>query len=114
MLIAERIRQRASQPLTLGNSEASVTVSVGIAVLSDPTDLMVTPDSAIRDADTAMYRAKERGGARSELFDASSHDSASRRGELEAALRDANPELAAARPLPAPRVARRRDRAGRF
>ncbi len=89
VLIAERIRHSASQPLTLSDGEASITVSVGIVVLSDPTDPAVTPESAIRDADTAMYRAKGRGGARCELFDGTSQDSPSRRGELEAGLRDA-------------------------
>ena len=40
------------------------------------TDPAVAPDDVIRDADAAMYRAKELGGARFELFDETSRDRA--------------------------------------
>jgi EAL domain-containing protein (putative c-di-GMP-specific phosphodiesterase class I) len=51
------------------------------------TDPAVSPDQVIRDADAAMYRAKEHGGARLELFDESSRNRATQRLELEEALR---------------------------
>ncbi len=86
VLIAERITRAASQPLMLGDGEMTVAVSIGIAIVSDPS---VTPDSVIRDADTAMYRAKERGGARFELYDENSRHRASERLEFEDALRQA-------------------------
>jgi diguanylate cyclase (GGDEF)-like protein len=86
VLIADRISQSASEPLTLGDGETSVAVSIGIAIVSDPS---VAPDSVIRDADTAMYRAKELGGARFELYDETSRNRATRRLELEQALRRA-------------------------
>ncbi|MGH2869695.1 MAG: putative bifunctional diguanylate cyclase/phosphodiesterase [Solirubrobacteraceae bacterium] len=86
VLIADRISRTASQPLMLGDGEMTVAVSIGIAIVSDPS---VAPDSVIRDADTAMYRAKERGGARFELYDESSRHRASERLELEDALRHA-------------------------
>jgi diguanylate cyclase (GGDEF)-like protein len=63
-LIAERIKQAASRPLTLGDSETSVTVSIGVAFVTDPA---VAADQVIRDADAAMYRAKKLGGARFEV-----------------------------------------------
>jgi diguanylate cyclase (GGDEF)-like protein len=84
VLIADRITRTASQPLMLGDSEMTVAVSIGIAIVSDPS---VAPESVIRDADTAMYRAKEQGGARFELYDESSRHRATERLELEDALR---------------------------
>ncbi len=71
VLITERIRHVTSLPITLETGvETSVTVSIGIAVVSDPA---VAPDLAIREADAAMYRAKELGRDRYELFDESHH-----------------------------------------
>jgi diguanylate cyclase (GGDEF)-like protein len=86
VLIADRISRSASQPLAFDDGEMTVAVSIGIAIVTDPS---VAPDSVIRDADTAMYRAKERGGARFELYDESSRDRATERLELEDALRQA-------------------------
>jgi diguanylate cyclase (GGDEF)-like protein len=86
VLIADRISRTAAQPLMLGEGEMAVAVSIGIAIVTDPS---VAPDTVIRDADTAMYRAKERGGARFELFDESSRHRATERLELEEALRQA-------------------------
>jgi diguanylate cyclase (GGDEF)-like protein len=85
MLIAERISRSAAQPLTLGEDDgATVAVSIGITIVTDPA---VTPESVIRDADVAMYRAKELGGARLELYDETARVRATRRIELENALR---------------------------
>jgi diguanylate cyclase (GGDEF)-like protein len=84
VLIAERISHYASLPLSLGEGPTSVSVSIGIAMVSDPS---VSPDHVIRDADAAMYRAKELGGARFELYDESSRQRAMERLKLEGALR---------------------------
>jgi diguanylate cyclase (GGDEF)-like protein len=84
VLIAERINRFARRPLTLNGGEAEVAVSIGIAIVTDPS---VASDSVIRDADSAMYRAKEQGGSRFELYDPSSRARATRRLELEEALR---------------------------
>src|SRR5262249_53306967 len=83
---ADRISQSASRPLPLGGTGTSVAVSIGIALVTDPA---ITPESVIREADAAMYRAKELGGARYELFDEASRNRANRRRELEDALRAA-------------------------
>ena len=85
VLIADRISQSAGRPLSLGETETSVAVSIGISIVSDP----VTPENAIRDADAAMYRAKEQGGARLELYDENSRKRAIRRRQLEDSLRAA-------------------------
>lgn len=66
MLVAERISHSASQPLSIGEHELSVAVSIGISMVTDPSSSV---EEVIRDADAAMYRAKELGGSRFELFD---------------------------------------------
>jgi diguanylate cyclase (GGDEF)-like protein len=86
VLIAERIRRALSLPMHLEEGDPTVTVSIGITVVADPT---VAPESVIREADTAMYRAKELGRSRYELFDESSRQRAIERIELEGALRHA-------------------------
>jgi diguanylate cyclase (GGDEF)-like protein len=86
VLIADRICQAASLPVEMDGVELSVTVSVGIAMIADPT---VSPETVIREADAAMYRAKERGRSRYELFDEESRRRAIERIELEAAIRRA-------------------------
>jgi diguanylate cyclase (GGDEF)-like protein len=86
VLIADRICQAAGLAIDVGDTQVRVTVSVGIALVSDPT---VSPEAIIREADAAMYRAKERGRARFELFDEDSRRRAAERIELETAIRQA-------------------------
>jgi diguanylate cyclase (GGDEF)-like protein len=86
MLIAERVNHAASLPLTLGEDETAVAVSIGISMVSDPETSL---EEAIRDADAAMYRAKELGGSRFELFDDRSRRRVAKRSTLEASLRGA-------------------------
>jgi diguanylate cyclase (GGDEF)-like protein len=84
VLIAERISRVVSSPIRLDEGETTVTVSIGIAMVTDPN---VPPETVIREADAAMYRAKELGRSRYELFDEGSRTRAMERLELEAALR---------------------------
>jgi len=86
VLIADRICQAARQPIEIDGVELSVTVSVGIAMVADPT---VSSETVLREADAAMYRAKARGRSRYELFDEDSRHRAIERIELEAAVRQA-------------------------
>jgi diguanylate cyclase (GGDEF)-like protein/PAS domain S-box-containing protein len=62
---AQRIAGMFTRPFVLDGSEHFVTASIGIA-LAEGGELA---EDVIRDADAAMYRAKERGRARYELFD---------------------------------------------
>ena len=62
---AERIAAIFARPFVLDGSEHFVTTSIGIALASGGE----LADELIRDADAAMYRAKERGRARYEVFD---------------------------------------------
>src|SRR5947209_7977049 len=87
VLIADRICQAAAgRPIEVDGVPLTVTVSVGVAIVNDPA---VAPDTIIREADAAMYRAKDRGRSRFELFDEDSRRRANERIELEAALRRA-------------------------
>jgi diguanylate cyclase (GGDEF)-like protein/PAS domain S-box-containing protein len=62
---AERIAAGFSRPFVLGLNTHFVTASLGIALA----DGYMSPAELLENADVAMYRAKERGRARYELFD---------------------------------------------
>jgi diguanylate cyclase (GGDEF)-like protein len=93
--IANRVSAAFSEPYAVGGSDHYVTASIGIAVGRPTRGEPIGAEALIRDADAAMYRAKERGRARSELFDAEMRARAARRLEIERDLRDAlaNDEL---------------------
>lgn len=63
--VAERLVGSLAQPIMLGERERKVSISIGIAI-SDPTD---QPGDLLREADLAMYQAKDRGRGRWALFD---------------------------------------------
>ena len=84
--VAERIQKELSGSHTLGGREIFTTVSIGIAVGNPGYG---QPEEILRDADTAMYRAKSLGKARSEVFDAEMRVCAVARLELETDLRRA-------------------------
>lgn len=64
--VAERIQKHLSNPFKLDNYEVFTSASIGI-IISDKTNR--TPEDFLRDADSAMYRAKDSGKARYEIFD---------------------------------------------
>jgi diguanylate cyclase (GGDEF)-like protein len=81
--IAERIAAELDAPFSVGGDEVFVHTSVGIALA---TEAGARPEALIRDADAAMYRAKERGGGVYEVFDDQMRERAVRRMETENAL----------------------------
>ncbi len=81
--IAERVGEAVAAPFVLEETEAFLTASVGIAMADEPD---ARAASLIRDADAAMYRAKEKGKSRFELFDAVMRARAVERLEVENAL----------------------------
>ncbi len=84
MRLAERIRGCFQRPWTVRGAELRISTSMGIA--STQTEAAA---ELLRDADTAMYRAKGEGPGRTAVFDASMHDQVRERIELEVALRQA-------------------------
>ncbi|MBD2432435.1 MULTISPECIES: diguanylate cyclase domain-containing protein [Fischerella] len=66
--IAKRIQETLSLPLHLNGYEISTTASIGIALSCDGYE---DPTNLLRDADTAMYRAKGKGKANYIVFDKS-------------------------------------------
>jgi diguanylate cyclase (GGDEF)-like protein/PAS domain S-box-containing protein len=63
--IAERVLAAVCAPYVVGDQELNVTASLGVALA----DESATRTSLLRDSDAAMYRAKERGRGRVEVFD---------------------------------------------
>jgi diguanylate cyclase (GGDEF)-like protein/PAS domain S-box-containing protein len=93
---AERLVEALSEPITVGDAEVAPGASIGVTVVDrrPPGDDPV--GTLLRDADTAMYHAKERGRGRHELFDARLRVDISSRLEYASALRRAvgNDEMA--------------------
>ncbi len=84
--VASRLIGCLRQPVTLGASEVVISASVGVAL---PRDDDPSPEALVRDADTAMYMAKEKGRGRVEVFDERLRKRAVRRLETESGLRRA-------------------------
>ena len=84
--VAERVQNEVQAPFELNGREVYATVSIGIA--SSWTSYQ-TPEDIVRDADTAMYRAKQHGKARHEIFDGEMHKHATSVLQLETDMRHA-------------------------
>src|SRR4051794_30426428 len=84
--VASRMAAALRAPVELDGNHRYVTASFGLRIL---TDGHADPEELLRDADAAMYRAKELGKARSEMFSASLHERAVERLDIEAGLRHA-------------------------
>ncbi|MCI0485348.1 MAG: EAL domain-containing protein [Blastocatellia bacterium] len=83
---AERIQKELATPFNLSGHEMFASASIGISVSLTPYDL---PEDILRNADTAMYRAKENGRGGFELFDEDMHARAVALMQLETDLRKA-------------------------
>ncbi|HJZ82670.1 MAG TPA: diguanylate cyclase, partial [Pyrinomonadaceae bacterium] len=68
--MARRIQEKLSANFNLSGHEVFTTTSIGIALSSTGYE---HPESMLRDADTAMYRAKAQGKACFEVFDKGMH-----------------------------------------
>jgi diguanylate cyclase (GGDEF)-like protein len=84
--VAERLQSALRGPVTIGDSEVFTSASIGIALWGRPDD---PSQNLLRSADLAMYRAKEHGRARFEVFDPAMHIAAMERLRLEMDLRRA-------------------------
>jgi EAL domain-containing protein (putative c-di-GMP-specific phosphodiesterase class I) len=81
--LADRLRQRVAEPVSVGGEALSVTVSVGMARGHKPAGEL------LRDAGSALERAKALGRDRVELFERGQHEKVLERMRLETDLRDA-------------------------
>ncbi len=79
-LAADRLMKAVTSPFILGGKEVFTSVSIGIALSNSSYE---QPEEILRDADTAMYRAKSLGKARYEIFDADMRASVMARLQLE-------------------------------
>lgn len=64
--VAERVLGELGQPLLIGEQEVFTTASIGISFSATGYE---KPEDLLRDADTAMYRAKSKGTGRFQIFD---------------------------------------------
>jgi diguanylate cyclase (GGDEF)-like protein/PAS domain S-box-containing protein len=68
--VAERLVDAIEQPVVVSGREVFITASLGV-VAGSPVG--TSPDELLRDADAAMYRAKDSGRARIHIFDEGTH-----------------------------------------
>jgi diguanylate cyclase (GGDEF)-like protein len=82
--VAERLLDAAAAPYDLFGRQVSSAMSIGVATSSVT---YASPDEMIRDADSAMYQAKQTGRGRYVMFDQAQHDIALARLNMEVELR---------------------------
>jgi diguanylate cyclase (GGDEF)-like protein len=84
--VATRLRDALGHPVVLPGGEAVLHASLGISVT---TDSRSRPELLLREADLAMYQAKQRGGGRYEIFDELARERDRDRLTIEAGLQRA-------------------------
>ena len=84
--VIDRIRAALQPPIVIDADTFTVSASIGVVVTRDAAD---DPSELLRAADTAMYRAKQGGRGRHDIFDAALRAEAMRRREIEHDLRHA-------------------------
>ena len=84
--MAKRIQERLAIPFGVSGHEIVITASIGIAFSGGTA---TNASDVLRDAEMAMYRAKDGGKARCEVFDSAMQDDAVKRLQLETDLRKA-------------------------
>ena len=84
--VADKIQARMKETTVLSTVNRTTTVSIGITMFNDKYS---QPQDMLRDADTAMYRAKALGGGRHQIFDTSMHTQALSLLQLEADMKRA-------------------------
>ena len=85
VVAARRIRKALTQPIEIGTDSTVITTSIGITIAEG----LEEPEDLLRDADTALHQAKDRGRDVAVVFDDHLRDQAVRRLEVENVLRAA-------------------------
>ena len=84
--IAKRITELLSSPFIIENQPVFIGTSIGVLFNNERYD---SADTMLRDADIAMYHAKDKGKGRYEVFDSSMHKKVQNALLLEADIREA-------------------------
>ncbi len=79
-MVAERVQESLQIPLTVGGYEHATSASIGVALSTGASE---QPEYVLRSADIAMYRAKNTGRGRYEMFDRAMHAEALTRLQIE-------------------------------
>lgn len=82
--IVNRILEEISRPMRVGAVDLTLTASAGFTLNALPHE---SPEDLIQHADMAMYRAKNLGRARCQIFDEAMHERALKRLEMESDMR---------------------------
>lgn len=82
--VAARLLEAFQHPFAVQGKQIQVHASIGVAV--NTSAAATTPEELLRNADLAMYVAKQRGKGRFELYEERMHEEALRRLELKAGL----------------------------
>ncbi|NJL46676.1 MAG: EAL domain-containing protein [Leptolyngbyaceae cyanobacterium SM2_5_2] len=82
--LLNQLQTELAEPITLAKRRLSITSSMGLAIARS--DFPLQPEDLLRDAHTAMYRAKALNEDRYEVFATTMRDEAVRRLELESQL----------------------------
>lgn len=85
-MVAERVQEILHAPLQIGGYEHATSASIGVALSTGASE---QPEYVLRSADIAMYRAKNTGRGRYEMFDRAMHAEALTRLQIETDLRHA-------------------------
>lgn len=83
-LVAEKVIKRISEPFSLAGREIVIGASIGLSLFPGESD---EPDTLLRNADLAMYRAKQTGRNRFQFFTGSLQEQANILMEMEQDLR---------------------------
>jgi diguanylate cyclase (GGDEF)-like protein len=86
MVIAQKILETFRSPFLIGGREITITTSIGISVYPDDG---FDAETLVRNADSAMYRAKEEGRDNYQFYTASMSATAIEKLEIETSLRRA-------------------------
>jgi diguanylate cyclase (GGDEF)-like protein/PAS domain S-box-containing protein len=84
--VADRIHSALAAPVLLNDHEAIPSASVGVALSLTPYE---RAEDVVRDADAAMYRAKQEGGGRWEICDEAMRERVASRARMQNDLRRA-------------------------
>jgi len=85
--LARRVQAAVARPITIEGDVIAVTATVGVALASRRPPVAATTDRLLRDADAALYAAKQQGSGLFRLFDERLQAQARRQLDLESALR---------------------------